>query len=209
MAPGPLEPARWRALVARLAPRLDAAATFDELEGLLAEPHRAYHTAAHVAACLAHLDGVRDLCERPDEVEFALWLHDAIYRTRGGDSEAESAALAARWLTEGGAQSAAAERVCALILATRHDATELAGDAALLVDIDLAILGAPPDDFDRYEDEVRREYRWVPGPVFRAKRAALLRGFLDRETIYTTEVFRERLEAEARANLARSIERLT
>jgi predicted metal-dependent HD superfamily phosphohydrolase len=95
-----------------------------------------------------------------------------------------------------------------LILATRHDGSPPAGDAALLVDVDLAILGSPAERFDEYEQQVRQEYSWVPGFVFKRKRAEILEGFLRRPALYHTEHFRSRYEAVARANLTRSIRQL-
>jgi len=59
--------------------------------------------------------------------------------------------------------------------------------------------------FDEYEREVRAEYAWVPGSHFRAKRKEVLQAFLARAAIYSTAPMRERLEARARANLARSL----
>jgi predicted metal-dependent HD superfamily phosphohydrolase len=82
------------------------------------------------------------------------------------------------------------------------------GDEALITDIDLAILGAPESRFDEYEAQIRREYSWVPEPLFRNTRARLLSGWLDRPAIYVTEHFRERLEVPARRNLRRSLSRL-
>lgn len=187
---------------------VDAQSEFARLTAAHAEPHRAYHTAAHIDDCLARLDEVRELCQRPDEVEFALWLHDAVYKTRGGDSEVLSAAWAVKLLRDGGAGEDMIRRVEALILATTHDAEAPPGDAALLVDIDLSILGRDSDRFDEYEEQVRREYRWVPGPLFRAKRAELLEAFLARPQLYVTDHFRAALEEPARLNLTRSIARL-
>ncbi len=95
-----------------------------------------------------------------------------------------------------------------MIMATKHAAEAPFPDAALMVDIDLSILGREEDRFDRYEDDVRREYRWVPGTLFRAKRKEMLSAFVERESLYETEHFRSRYESQARTNLARSIERL-
>ena len=75
----------------------------------------------------------------------------------------------------------------------------------MLVDIDLAILGAPPARFDEYEREVRAEYARVPDFLFRAKRKEILQAFRARPAIYSTAPMRERLETRARANLARSL----
>jgi predicted metal-dependent HD superfamily phosphohydrolase len=76
------------------------------------------------------------------------------------------------------------------------------------VDIDLSILGGPPDEFDAYERAIRHEYAHVPGEAFASGRARILRGFLARGWIYATELFRERYETAARENLRRSLARL-
>jgi len=181
---------------------------FDRLLARYAERHRAYHTGEHLEECFSLWAGVRDLCEYPHEVALALWFHDGVYEPRRSDNEAVSA----RWLADAARAAGVSEvsiaRMHALILATRHDASMLQGDASVLVDIDLAILGSSAARFDRYETQVRREYRWVPGPLYRAARARVLRTFLERSAIYTNALFRERFEAPARTNIERSLARL-
>lgn len=89
-----------------------------------------------------------------------------------------------------------------LIMTTRHDATPSDADEQLLVDIDLAILGATPERFAEYDAQVRAEYAWVPGFVYRMKRRSVLKAFLARPRLYGTDHFRARYEAQARRNLA-------
>lgn len=119
-------------------------------------------------------------------------------------NEARSADWAVEALARAGADVDVQQRVRALIMATCHHAEPLGDDARLLVDIDLAILGADPARFAEYDAQVREEYRWVPGWLYRRKRREVLAGFLDRPAIYGTERFRERLEGRARENLRNS-----
>lgn len=121
------------------------------------------------------------------------------------DNEARSADWARRALLEGGFPAEAAQRAHDLVMATCHTAQTLQRDAALLADIDLAILGAPPTRFDEYEAQVRAEYACVPEAVFREKRREVLQGFLARPSIYRTAYFRQTFEKAARKNLNRSI----
>lgn len=86
-------------------------------------------------------------------------------------------------------------------MATQHAALPQTPDQGVLVDVDLSILAASPMRFAEYEAQVRDEYAWVPGWLFRRKRRAVLKDFLAREKIYSTEHFRTRLEATARRNL--------
>jgi predicted metal-dependent HD superfamily phosphohydrolase len=181
---------------------------FTDLASAYSEKHRAYHTAGHIGACLAELDGSRDLCERPDEVELALWFHDAVYKTRASDNEEQSALWAVRVLAEIAVADDTAGRIAELVRATAHDGEPSTTDAQVLVDIDLSVLGAPTAVFEEYEKQIRREYSWVPMMMYRPARIRILRSFLERDNIYCTPAFRDRLEEQARVNLARSIESL-
>ncbi|MEP6503567.1 MAG: N-methyl-D-aspartate receptor NMDAR2C subunit [Betaproteobacteria bacterium] len=175
------------------------------LLGRWREPHRKYHTLQHLRECLALFEAHRGLAEQPGEVALAIWFHDAIYETRRHDNEAESAAWAARVLTQAGAAAAVVGRVHALIMATRHDGAVATADARLLVDIDLAILGATPARFAEYERQIRDEYAHVPEALFREKRAEILRTFQAREPLFGTPAFVAAFEGAAKANLARAI----
>ncbi len=193
--------AAWRDLALPAPPP----AVLDTVLRAWAEPHRRYHTLQHLAECLALFARERALADRPGEVGLALWFHDAVYDTSRHDNEAASAAWAASVMREAGAGDEVVMRVQSLILATCHDGVPATADARLLVDIDLAILGAAPERFDEYERQIRAEYAFVPAARFRAKRGEILRGFLDRSALYATTALASRLEAPARANLARAI----
>ena len=93
-------------------------------------------------------------------------------------------------------------------MATRHHGLPEGADARLLVDIDLAILGRPRGEFDEYEANIRKEYLFVSWPEYRPARSAVLRSFMDRPAIYSTDYFRRKYENRARANLERSLDNL-
>ena len=191
--------------------RLGAAtpdALFDELIARYSETHRKYHTLQHLDECFEKLAEIEAEAVHPEEVELALWFHDAIYDTRRGDNEKRSADWAHSVVLGAALSSTVAERVHALIMTTRHDGAPHETDEKILVDIDLSILAAPPARFDEYERQVREEYAWVPGMVFRAKRRAILTEFLERRTIFNTQKFIDAYEASARKNLERSIKQL-
>lgn len=180
----------------------------DALLEAWSEPQRQYHTLRHLGDCLALFEATMQLAERPAEVEIALWFHDAVYDLRARDNEARSAAWAEQALAAAGVAAPARSRVYALIMATCHSALPASADERLLVDIDLSILGADGERFEEYEVQVRQEYAWVPGLLFRRKRREILEGFLARPAIYATTWFRDRFETQARANLQRSVARL-
>src|ERR1044071_4041087 len=81
-----------------------------------AEPHRAYHTAEHIAEVLRWFDWAAERTgwHDPVDVYLAIVFHDAIYDPLAVDNEARSAALARDAV-------AASQRTQALIqLTARH-----------------------------------------------------------------------------------------
>jgi predicted metal-dependent HD superfamily phosphohydrolase len=206
---GELDYARWSRVWLRLGAQNDGSRTFQLLAAAYAEPDRSYHNTAHVQDCLGKLDQARSLADRPDEVEVALWFHDAVYISWRSDNERRSALMAEAALVTAGVESAASQRVAALILATSHHVLQAEPDAQLICDVDLAILGAPASEFDQFERAIRQEYRWVPDVLYRRSRSAVLRGFLLRASIYQTAEFRTRYEERARQNLERLLETLS
>lgn len=175
-------------------------------------PPRAYHHFGHVEEVLERYDEVARAAGwwHPREVWLAVLYHDAIYEPGRDDNEARSAQLAreaiARWLPDEGVD---ARRVAMLIeLTARHGKLapdDVDAEAALFLDCDMAILGASPDRFDAYDAAIRREYRHVPGPLYRLHRRRFLKGLLARERIFLSDFFHQRLDAAARSNLRRAL----
>ncbi|HEY2344611.1 MAG TPA: N-methyl-D-aspartate receptor NMDAR2C subunit [Xanthomonadaceae bacterium] len=195
---------RWQALLHSLDLREDAA-TFHALETAYREPHRHYHCERHIDDCLEQLDALRAQAGQPGAIELALWFHDAVYQPYRSGNEERSAGWASRFLAESGADGALSARVRELILATRHEAIATDPDTAILIDVDLSILGAGRERYDAFESDVRAEYRWVPRPLYRRERRRILESFLHRERIFLTDDFHERYESSARDNLKRAI----
>ena len=186
------------------------------LDGLLArhrEKHRRYHTATHVAWVIRHIEDLveHEPVDQLDEIIAAAFYHDAVYEPTYPANERASARLARRDLTSIGWEATAVERVASMIEATEHGAStgeHPSGDTALLLDADLAILGADPEGYAAYVAGVRSEYRHVDDDDWRVGRTSVLDGFLDRPTIYRTAAGRDRWEARARANLAAELAEL-
>ncbi len=194
--------ARFQAGLQALGPRPVPQAQLAAVLDRLAEPHRAYHTEQHIRECLQLFDAHREHAAAPREVEFAIWMHDAVYDPTARDNEALSADWAASLLSAAGADAAVLDAVVALILATKHDAAPAAGtDAALLVDIDLAILGAPPQRYREYCQQVRFEYAHVPDDAWRTGRRAVVQQLLSRAALYQTPALHEQLDTRARHKL--------
>jgi predicted metal-dependent HD superfamily phosphohydrolase len=191
---------RWSALCARLGCAA-AIEKFDQLTAAYAEPARAYHTAQHIGECLLLLDSVASQLQSPDDVELAIWLHDVVYDPQATDNEARSAALAVDWFKN--LPQSRKARLHQRILATQHHLPSPDdSDGQALLDIDLAILAAPPARFAEYANQVRIEYGFVPESIYQTKRAEFMRAMAQRPQLYFHPALASRLEPLARRNIA-------
>lgn len=198
---------RWEALMSALGFKASFEC-YDALYAAYSEKHRFYHTVKHIEAMLGHYDAVKDLAERPAELELAIWFHDAIYKALSKSNELDSAEWAKEFSLSNGYDLEGAERVHSLIMATLHNGIVQDKDQKLIVDIDLTVLGASPEVYDEFERNVRKEYKMVPTFIYRKKRKELLKSFLNNASIYSLDYFKEKYESVARHNINRAIKML-
>jgi predicted metal-dependent HD superfamily phosphohydrolase len=188
-----------------------ARVAFDEVVARHREPHRRYHGVRHVTWVLRH---VRELAEHVpvadiDAIVVAAFFHDAVYDPRAADNEERSAQLAERVLEQLGWHAARRAVVGAMIRATAaHGATGDA-DTGVLLDADLAVLGADPAAYQAYVTGVRTEYAHVDRDAWRTGRGQVLRGLLAHRPLYATAPARARWEARAAANMASELAALS
>jgi predicted metal-dependent HD superfamily phosphohydrolase len=203
-----LDQNRWLRLWSRIGAHGDGRIIFRRLAEAYGAPGRTYHNTEHLNHCLTELDQSPGIAERPDEVETALWFHDVVYLPERSDNESQSALMAESALREAGVDPANCRRVAELVLSTSHTVPAENMDGRLVCDVDLSILGAPSEQFEEFERRIRQEYHHVPDLTYRASRATVLRGFLNRPSIYQTPHFAMRYEAAARENLKRLLRTL-
>jgi predicted metal-dependent HD superfamily phosphohydrolase len=201
-----LDRARWNSLWHSLGSDAPGA-SFELLTCLYAEPHRRYHTAKHIVACLRNFDLFKSLSVDPVAVELSIWLHDAAYYPLRDDNEARSAELAEMLLDQAGLQSRV-EQVRQLIMATQHTSLAQPDDAGLLVDIDLSVLALPWTEYVAYTRAVRREYAAIPAERFVEGRIGVLKHFLAKPTIYVHCEIQLAWEHQARRNMENEIKEL-
>lgn len=169
------------------------------------EPHRRYHGLGHVDWLLGEARRRAAVIVDAELMGFAIWFHDAVYDPRRGDNEELSAGWAARALPPG----QRTQRVAELIRMTKNHAVgEAVGDAALFLDMDIAILGASSDVYEKYAADIRAEYGHVSDAAFAAGRSAFLEAQLNRQRIFRTDLYEREHGATARANMAWEIDRL-
>jgi predicted metal-dependent HD superfamily phosphohydrolase len=193
---------RWNRAVDSFAvsPEL-ADVAFANLTARYAEPGRHYHTLEHISAVL---HAIEDHGDTAPALLFAAWYHDVVYDTLAADNEERSAefgrsALAAMAVPE----DVVRETVRLILLTKTHQTSQDDAPGQIMLDADLAVLGADREAYDRYAAAIRREYAWVPDVDYRAERCRVLEAFLARPRIYR---LLSRAEEAARRNLRREID---
>ncbi len=174
----------------------------EDLAAAYAAPGRHYHNLAHIEDCLAMLAQVDGLSAREREIlSEAIWWHDVAYVPSQPDNEELSAQLAEQHV-----RADISSEVGRLIRLTRtHDVKADDRLGAILISIDLSILGAEPARYDAYAAAIRQEFIHVSDADFRAGRAAVLRRFAARPVIYPDATFAAKYDQSARDNLAREL----
>ena len=199
-----MELSRWHQLM-KVFNLADNNSRFHSLQQAYSEEHRHYHTQQHINACLAHLHNSNHLTPNPYEIEMALWFHDAIYQPYSSDNELKSALLVENFLLENNVEKTIIARIYNLVMVTLHNGLANTEDEALMIDIDLTILGSNADVYNIFEKNIRKEYRFVPYFLYKKKRAEILQGFLKQAKIYQTKYFYTLFEIQARENIQAAI----
>lgn len=200
---------KWDELVRDLSQREIADRHYEELVKAYSDKKRFYHNLNHLRDLYQWYEAYHDEIRSPQVFEFAIWYHDFIYKILHANvNERLSARKARLQLQQLELDTEKIRQVEALILDTRfHQIEASAGlpDAPWFLDMDLAILGAEAERYDIYRQQIRQEYWVVPASVFKIGRVRNLRRLLDRERIFHTAVFYEKLEGRARENIKREL----
>jgi predicted metal-dependent HD superfamily phosphohydrolase len=173
-----------------------------ELTRRYQEPHRRYHSLLHIADMLHR---GREL-PLDDTQLMAIWFHDAIFDAAASDNEAKSAALAVDRLRAQGWPEDRVQTVAHIVLDTKGHVPSLPA-AAPVLDLDLASLALPWEQFKANTAAIRAEYTHVADEPFRQNRRVWAQRMLQKPRLYWTP-FGQALEPVARQNLERTLREL-
>jgi predicted metal-dependent HD superfamily phosphohydrolase len=174
----------------------------DELVAAYASPGRYYHNLKHIEECLDALAGVDHLSAVEREIlTEAIWWHDVVYDATRSDNEERSARLAEQHVPPD-----LRDEVARLIRLTKtHQVEPRDRLGAILISIDLSILGAEPARYDAYAAAIRKEFAHIGESDYRAGRSNVLSQFASRPTIFPDAGFARRFDRQARENLTREL----
>ncbi|HEY9607555.1 MAG TPA: hypothetical protein V6C85_38575 [Allocoleopsis sp.] len=195
----------------------DSQELFLDLVTAYSSSGRYYHTLEHIQQVLETIESIRttNSTSRWQSASFptiglAAWFHDVIYDPQANDNEEKSADYAVATLDRLGISTFTVESVKQLILNTKtHQALAEDIDSQILLDSDLAILGATEWQYKAYARSIRQEYSWIAEEAYRVGRKQVLQKFLQRERLYFTDRLFSDLEMRARHNMQTEVAALS
>lgn len=192
---------------------------FVRLQDAYSDEKRTYH----------NLDSVRDklncYCEIKDNLKnsrallLALFFQNFEYDPKALDGENKNLEHFNTFADEAGipTDTELREEVSALLkVAATHstDAHKVGGafggeDAHYFLDLDMAVLGSPPESYAEYREKIRGEYSFLSEPMYTALRLKVLQNFVQIPNIFATKEFRDKFEEQARQNIQAEVELLS
>jgi predicted metal-dependent HD superfamily phosphohydrolase len=182
---------------------------YEELHKKYASPTRYYHNLQHLDHLLRLAREYSAHLQNKEVVVYSIFYHDIIYNVLRKDNELRSAALAVKRLALLQLPAAQCEAVKVFIEATHTHKIPDKGvnqsDLAFFLDFDMAILGAPWEEYEVYTRQVRKEYRVYPDMLYKPGRKKFLQSTLQASNIFHTQLFKTTFEATARANMEKEL----
>ena len=198
---------------AEIAP-LFRTSTLEQLIDAYSEPGRYYHNLSHLRTLLRLFRDVRDFADDPKAVKAAIFFHDAIYHipmTPDMPPPRDNEDRSARFMFMQAINPLNRSLIAASHIirnTSTHDAGET-NESKLMHDLDLSILAVRMSRYAAYERALRQEYAAYPQPLYCAARLGILRGYLDRQRLYSIPYFAAKWDSKARNNLQWAIGQLS
>lgn len=181
---------------------------WDLLEKSYSEPHRYYHNFSHLEHCFSELDHLILSDEEKRIISLAIWFHDIVYDTHSLNNEEKSAQLFIEIAKQLLLPNDLIDQVNRFILETKYvdSSIDRSWLCDLFLDIDLSILGQSSDLYQKYTQQIKQEYSWVPQNIYNTKRVEILKRILNSNPIYNNIHLGMKYEVQAKINLAAEID---
>ncbi|CAD0224515.1 hypothetical protein [Chryseobacterium sp. JV274] len=181
---------------------------WNELETRYSEKGRYYHNLFHLENMFHELEAVKVNISDFKAIAFSVFYHDIIYDATSKSNEEKSAARAEKRLGELHINNDKITIISQQILATKSHQKSDHKDTNYLLDADLSVLGKDFKTYLEYTQNIRKEYSIYPDFLYKPGRKKVLRHFLELESIFKTEYFKEKYEVQAKENIAAELELL-
>ncbi|MBO6184247.1 MAG: hypothetical protein J6O88_06060 [Chryseobacterium sp.] len=181
---------------------------WNEIEKNYSGKSRHYHNLQHLENMFEEIDVVRNQIENFNNISFSIFYHDLIYDATSKLNEEKSADIAEERLRILGLNDEDIQKIHQQILATKFHKHSVDEDVNFLLDVDLSVLGKNSQVYLEYTKQIRKEYSIYPDFLYKPGRKKVLQHFLDLESIFKTDYFKNKYENQARENMKVELENL-
>ncbi|CAI8899094.1 hypothetical protein [Chryseobacterium sp. IT-36CA2] len=179
-----------------------------EIETRYSEKGRHYHNLLHLENMFREFKAVKMNISDFTALSFSVFYHDIIYDATSKANEEKSAAKAEKRLAELHMHQDTISIISEQILATKSHQRSDQKDINYLLDADLSVLGKDFNTYLEYTQNIRKEYSIYPDFLYKPGRKKVLKHFLELESIFKTEHFKEKYEVQAKENIAKELQLL-
>lgn len=172
-----------------------------EIEKKYSSKKRHYHNLHHLENMFEEIEEIKNEIENFSNISFSIFYHDIIYDASSKSNEEKSAEFAKERLKKLNINNKDIQKIDDQILATKSHKKSNDKDTNLLLDADLSILGKNNNVYLEYTKQIRKEYSIYPDFLYKPGRKKVLEHFLQLESIFKTEYFKNKYEIQARKNL--------
>lgn len=185
----------------------------------LSNESRKYHNVKHLEIKYKLYGEIKHLILNKEAMEYAIFFSYFEYDPRSLDSDKRNVELFKSFCADCGISldSNVCKDACDLLscigshITEEHKTSNAFGntDKHYFLDLDMAVLGTDEISYEIYTKQVRGEYDFLAENVYKALRLKVLQTFLQIPNIFSTKVFREKYEEQARRNILKEISLLT
>lgn len=182
-----------------------------EVRRRYSEPQRHYHTNEHIDSMLLLANKHASHINDPEAVRLAIYFHDVVYDPTRSDNEVRSIEFFWQHAAAGDSEEKSKKVEKYIECTIKHEIPEDCaddGDLKLFLDFDLEVLGRASEEYERYAQQIRKEYIHIPDEVYRSGRSKVLEHFIRRDVLYFSDFFLSTHEEQARRNINRELQRL-
>lgn len=172
-----------------------------EIEKNYSAKSRHYHNLLHLENMFEEIENVKDKIGSLNIISYSIFYHDVIYDATSKSNEEKSAEISKERLEYLGLNNEETHKVYEQILATKSHKKSDNEDINFLLDADLSILGKNDEVYLEYTKQIRKEYSIYPDFLYKPGRKKVLEHFLELESIFKTDYFKNKYEIQARKNI--------
>ena len=168
-----------------------------------------YHNLNHVYSFVNLFEKYNKFINNyKNEFLISIYFHDIIYIPSRNDNEEESINMFNKFYNEVKPNNLNKEKVIEFIAETKNHSLSKDYDFELDLFLDMDMQIVADENWEDYENKIRKEYCFVDETEYKNKRKQFLQGLVNKNRIFRTQIFYDIYEQIAKNNITNIINKL-